>query len=55
MFSRLFAPEITTIHQPIKEMGRLAVQIIVKHINGEDYKKDNNFDVELIERQSTKR
>lgn len=55
MFSRLFAPEITTIHQPIKEMGQLAVQIIVKHINGEDYKKDNNFDVELIERQSTKR
>lgn len=55
MFSRLFAPEITTIHQPIKEMGHLAVQIIVQHINGEDYEKNNNFNVELIERQSTKR
>ncbi len=53
-FSRLFTPEITTIKQPIKEMGRLAVQIIVKHINGEKVKKDNLFDVELIERQSTK-
>ena len=54
MFSRLFAPEITTIHQPIDEMGRLAVQIIVRHINGEDYEKNNNFEVELIKRQSTK-
>ena len=54
MFSRLFAPEITTIHQPIDEMGRLAVQIIVRHINGENYEKNNNFEVELIKRQSTK-
>jgi LacI family transcriptional regulator/LacI family sucrose operon transcriptional repressor len=55
MFSRLFAPEITTIHQPIHEMGQLAVRIIVQHINGEEYEKNNNFDVELIERQSTKK
>jgi len=52
IFSRLFTPEITTIRQPIKEMGRLAVQIIVKHINGEQYNKENDFDVEIIERQS---
>jgi len=55
MFSRLFSPGITTVQQPIKEMGRLAVQIIVKHINGENYEKNNNFDVELIERQSTQK
>ena len=53
IFSRLFTPEITTIKQPIKEMGRLSVRIIIQHINGEIFKKDNSFDVELIVRQST--
>jgi len=55
IFSRLFTPEITTIRQPIKEMGKLAIQIIVRHINGEEYSRENVFDVDLIERQSTKK
>lgn len=55
IFSRLFTPEITTVRQPIKEMGKLAVQIIIQHINGGEYSKDNNFPVEIIERQSAKR
>ncbi len=54
-FSSLFTPEITTIHQPIKDMGKLAVQIIMKNIKGEPFDKENIFDVKLIERQTTKR
>ena len=55
LFSRLFNPEITTIKQPIKEMGKLSVQIIVRHIGGKEFQKDNRFEVELVERQSTRK
>ncbi|MBR4283207.1 MAG: substrate-binding domain-containing protein, partial [Anaerotignum sp.] len=53
-FSRLFAPEFSTIIQPIREMGTLAVEVIAKHANGEPIKKENLFDVSLVERQTTK-
>lgn len=53
-FSRLFAPEFSTIVQPITEMGRLATQVIVSHANGESFQKENMFDVSLVERQTTK-
>lgn len=54
-FSRLVTPEISTITQPIQEMGKLAVQIIIDHMNGVTYKKDHVLDVALVERQSTRR
>lgn len=54
-FSRLFTPEFTTIVQPIWEMGTLATQVIVNHANGDPFKKENVFDVSLVERQTTKR
>ena len=53
-FSRLFAPEFSTIIQPIREMGTLAAQVIVKYANGEPFQKENVFDVSLVERQTTK-
>lgn len=53
-FSRLFAPEFSTIIQPIREMGTLATQVIVRHANGEQVEKENVFDVSLVERQTTK-
>ena len=53
-FSRLFAPEFSTIIQPIREMGTLAVEVIAKHANGEPIRKENLFDVSLVERQTTK-
>ena len=53
-FGELFIPELTTIHQPIKEMGHLAAEIILKAVNGEPYEKKNVFDVKLIERDTTK-
>ncbi len=53
-FSWLCTPEFTTIHQPIKDMGKLAVEIIMKKIKGEAFNKENIFDVNLIKRQTTK-
>ena len=53
-FGKLFIPELTTIHQPIQEMGHLAAEIILKAVNGEPYEKKNIFDVELVERETTK-
>ena len=53
-FSRLFTPEFSTIVQPIREMGILAAQLIVRHANGEPIEKENVFDVSLVERQTTK-
>lgn len=48
-------PEISTITQPIKEMGTLAVQLIMNHLNELPFQKENIFDVSLVERQTTKR
>lgn len=54
-FSRLFTPEITTISQPIQKMGKMAVQMIISHINGEKVKYNNKFEVELMIRESTRK
>ncbi|MDO5702034.1 MAG: LacI family DNA-binding transcriptional regulator [Lachnospiraceae bacterium] len=52
-FSSLVSPEITTIHQPITEMGKRAVEIVLKHAAGEPFEEENIFDVSLIERETT--
>ncbi len=54
-FSWLFTPELTTVIQPIMDMGALAVQIIMKHRQGLPFQKENILDVSLVERQTTKR
>lgn len=53
--SWLLTPELTTVRQSIKEMGTLAVRLIIQCGNGLPFQKENIFDVELIERQTTKR
>ena len=53
-FSRLFAPEFSTVIQPIREMGTLAARVIVDYANGEPIRKENVFDVSLVERQTTR-
>lgn len=53
-FSWLFTPEITTITQPIKQMGKKAVEVIINYINGEPFEKCCMFEVTLEKRQSTK-
>ena len=52
-FSKLVTPALTTIRQPIREMGKKAIDIICKSIQGEPYEKDNVFAVTLVERETT--
>lgn len=54
-FSWLFTPELTTVIQPITQMGTLAVQIIMKHGQGLPFQEENILDVSLVERQTTRR
>ena len=54
-FSCLFTPEITTVAQPITKIGKKATQIIIQYRDGHNIERENIFDVELIERQTTKR
>ncbi|MHA0856103.1 LacI family DNA-binding transcriptional regulator [Paenibacillus sp. CMAA1364] len=46
-------PEITTIRQPIGEIGRLAVELIGKQLEGESFLTENLLPVELMERGTT--
>lgn len=48
-------PELTTIAQPIGEMGTLAVQLILDCLSELPFQKEYVFDVSLVERQTTKR
>lgn len=53
-FSRYFVPSITTIHQPIQEMSKLAIWTIEALRNGETVANRSILPVKLIERESTK-
>ncbi len=46
-------PELTTIRQPVSEMGRLAAQLIIDHVEGRETEREHVFDVELIQRETT--
>lgn len=50
--SALTNPEITTIHQPIAEMGRLAAKALIAKIEGEPVEKNENLKTHLIVRES---
>ena len=54
-FSSLMTPELTTIRQPVKKMGQLAVDIICNYAEDISYDKESVLDVELIIRETTKR
>ncbi|MGI2295389.1 LacI family DNA-binding transcriptional regulator [Paenibacillus sp. GXUN7292] len=54
--SQITEPEITTIAQPIYNMGALATRLLIKKIEGVQIEEQNyEFDVELIVRGSTRR
>jgi LacI family sucrose operon transcriptional repressor len=46
-------PQLTTIRQPIEDMGRLAVELIHKQINKETVTVENILPVTLVERETT--
>ncbi|WP_336785384.1 LacI family DNA-binding transcriptional regulator [Paenibacillus sp. MMO-177] len=46
-------PELTTIRQPIGEMGRLAVELIRRQLEGEPFEVENVLPVQLVERSTT--
>lgn len=54
-FSSLMTPELTTIRQPVKKMGQLAVDIICNYAEDISYDKESVLDVELIIRETTKK
>lgn len=49
----LLSPSLTTIRQPIDQMGQRAVEIIINQIKGKEYASENVLPVSLIEREST--
>lgn len=48
-----FEPELSSIKQPISEIGRLAIELIRKQRDGEPFERENILAVELIERSTT--
>ncbi|WP_059046181.1 LacI family DNA-binding transcriptional regulator [Paenibacillus rubinfantis] len=49
----LVSPQLTTIRQPIREMGERTIELVVKQLDGEEVPKVNSFPVELVERETT--
>ncbi|MCS7243054.1 LacI family DNA-binding transcriptional regulator [Candidatus Caldatribacterium sp.] len=49
----LTTPQLTTIRQPIEEMGKLAVELIHRQINKEKVAVENVLPVTLVERGTT--
>jgi LacI family transcriptional regulator len=47
-------PSLTTIRQPLLEMGKIAAKILLSRIEGEeDYPREVSVEPELIIREST--
>ena len=53
VFAELSNPALTTIKQPIEEMGKLTVELLNEQINGKTIAKEHTLPVTLVERAST--
>ncbi|AIQ65649.1 HTH-type transcriptional regulator DegA [compost metagenome] len=51
--ARWLTPELTTIRQPIDELGHQAVRLLHRQIEGEQVSFNNVLSVELVERETT--
>jgi LacI family transcriptional regulator len=54
VFSRYLNPQLTTIRQPLKEMGRAAAMLALKAMNLASENVFYKFQPELVIRQSVK-
>lgn len=53
--AEMYRPQLTTIHQPIYDIGAVAIRLLIKQINGEAKERTHFFlPHELIERDSTR-
>jgi len=52
-FGELISPQLTTIRQPIPEMGALAFELLFRLIDKLPVSQENTLPVSLIERGST--
>lgn len=50
----IMTPELTTVTQPVELMGRKAMEAILENIDHKSPKGEYTFDVELIQRETTK-
>lgn len=55
IMSQLMTPELTTIAQPIRDMGVKSAQVLIDYIEGKEVPEKNVFEVKLIGRETTKR
>lgn len=53
-FGTMFAPELTTVAQPIDEMGKAAVEWIIHYVEEKEIGKDQIFPVHLVKRETTR-
>lgn len=53
LLASLTTPQLTTIHQPIKEMAEMAVNLLHNAVNGKMVAKRTVLPVALVEREST--
>jgi LacI family sucrose operon transcriptional repressor len=52
-YASLFLPSLTSIRQPVEEMARLAVELLVHQLQDQPVATEHVLPVELIERQTT--
>ncbi len=51
--ANLVVPSLTTVRQPIKEIARKAIELLLRQIDGEKVEKENILPVTLMERETT--
>lgn len=53
MLGTMFTPELTTVEQPIRQMGKTAVNMVINYMKENTIQKDQVFPVRLVQRQTT--
>jgi len=51
--AEFISPRLTTIRQPLKEMGAIAASTLLQRIHGEDVPEETILQPELVIREST--